>query len=171
VEFLIFIAFFIFFWWRSQKKKERKAQLNFTKELKKEQSQYDKHLLSLPSLQGDKTFSQEVVGEQAYAEDLYNFGSWLELNHPGEDVVWVIVENEPENIHDPNAVRVEAGKTTVGYIPRQQAKQFSAELAGLGGKARCAARFYFDKYGDRSSITLDVIRPLVQYPDGEEADY
>ena len=128
-------------------------------------------MLSLPSLKGDETFSQEIVGEQAYADDLYSFGTWLEQNHPGEDVIWVIVENEPDNIHDPNAVRVEAGKTTVGYIPRQQAEQFAIELATLGGKARCAARFYFDKYGDRSSITLDLVRPLEQYPEGQHADY
>ncbi len=128
-------------------------------------------MLSLPSLKGDETFSQEIVGEQAYADDLYSFGTWLEQNHPGEDVIWVIVENEPDNIHDPNAVRVEAGKTTVGYIPRQQAEQFAIELATLGGKARCAARFHFDKYGDRSSITLDLVRPLAQYPEGQHADY
>jgi hypothetical protein len=160
VEIIIFIGLVAFFWYRSNKKQQRKAATKFSSDIAKEQKRYDDYMESLPSLVGDESFSQEVRGEQAYKEMLDNFGYWLEENHPGENVIWVILELEPENIHDPSAIRIETGQTTVGYIPREEAQAFRKELLAIGGKARCSAKFYFDPNGNRSSLTLDVVRPL-----------
>ena len=72
----------------------------------------------------------------------------------------VMVELEPNNKYDPNAVRVDAGQATIGYIPREDAEEFGKELATLGGTATCSAKLYWSPGDGRSSITLDVLRPL-----------
>ena len=170
MEFLIFAALFLFFWSRANKKAQKKAAkiagdkwAGFEENklrLADRQAEYDRMLSALPELDGDETYSQEVVGEQAYKETLDLYGEFLQKFHDGEEQIWVLVELEPTNPYDKNAVRVEAGQATVGHIPRDQARQFGKELAALGGKARCSARFYWSPDDGLSSLTLDVVRPL-----------
>jgi hypothetical protein len=162
LEYVIFALLLWFFIARSQKKKLKKAGKTLTRSIAQEQARYDKYMNSLPTLKGDDSYSQEVRGEFAYKEMLDNFGGWLKDKHPGKDEIWVIVETEPNNIHDPNAVRIETGQETVGYIPREEALEFAKELKQFGGRARCSARFYWDEFGNKSSLTLDVVRPLRQ---------
>lgn len=48
---------------------------------------------------------------------------------------------EPDNPHDPEAVRVAIAGATVGYLARPEAKRFRREAAALGlGRVYCAAR-------------------------------
>jgi hypothetical protein len=166
MEFLFFAALFLFFWARANKKKRQQAGDKWAgfeenkRRLAPEQEKYDRMLFGLPELIGDNSFSQDVVGEQAYKDTLDLYGEYLEKYHPGEEEIWVLVELEPDNEYDENAVRVEAGQATVGYIPRSQAEDFGKELRSLGGKARANARFYWDPEGGRSSLTIDAVRPL-----------
>ena len=160
MEWILFGLLFLFFYSRSKKKQAKKELTKAIKGQSRLQNNYDNYLASLPSLKGDGSFSQEIRGEQAYAEAIDLFGQFLEDYHNGEDEILVMVEVEPDNKFDKNAVRVEAGQTTVGYIPREQALEFGNELLEFGGRATCTARLYWSPDDGKSSITLDVIRPL-----------
>lgn len=160
MEFIIFGLLLWFFLSRRRKNRLNKADRTVAREIAKQQARYDKYLNGLPTLLGDETYSQEIRGEHAYKKDLDNFGGWLRDRHPGKNEIWVIVETEPHNIHDSNAVRIETGLATIGYIPKEQALEFGKELEQFGGSARCSARFYWDEFGNKSSLTLDVVRPL-----------
>ena len=159
MEWIIFGLLFWFFLSRSKNKQQKKLQRQLDVN-SNTQKRYDDFLKSLPALLGDGSFSQEIRGEQAYKEDIDLLGQYIQQFHPGEDVVLVMVAVEPENKHDKNAVRIEAGKATLGYIPREQALEFSKELNELGGKATCDARLFWSPNDGRSSITLDLVRPL-----------
>jgi hypothetical protein len=160
VEWILFGLLFLFFYSRSKKKQAKKELAQAIKGQSRLQNNYDNYLASLPSLKGDGSFSQEIRGEQAYAESIDLFGQFLEDYHNGEDEILVMVEVEPDNKFDKNAVRVEAGQTTVGYVPREQALEFGSELLEFGGRATCTARLYWSPDDGKSSITLDVVRPL-----------
>jgi hypothetical protein len=158
MEWILFGLLFYFFYRRSQKKKWKKFQevtIN-----SKDQQNYEKFMLGLPALKGNGTFSQEIRGEYAYAETINLFGEYLKQLHDGANQIMVMVELEPNNPHDKNAVRVDAGGATVGHLPREDAAQFGKELAKLGGKASCRAQLYWSPNDGKSSITLDVVRPL-----------
>lgn len=158
---LTVLGVLIWFWLKRRKKKDKWDGFEAAKRrLAPQQAAYEKMLFGLPELTGDGSFSQEVVGEQAYKEALDLFGEFIQRYHPGQDEIWVLVELEPTNKFDKNAVRVEAGQTTVGYIPRTEAVAFGRELRELGGKARCNARFHWSPADGKSSLSLDVIRPL-----------
>ncbi len=160
MEWIVFGLLFWFFYSRSKKKQAKKELAKAIKGQSRLQNNYDNYLASLPSLKGDGNFSQEIRGEQAYAEAIDLFGQFLEDYHNGKDEILVMVEVEPDNKFDKNAVRVEAGQTTVGYVPREQALEFGNELLEFGGRATCTARLYWSPDDGKSSITLDVIRPL-----------
>ena len=156
----------IIWWFLARNKKRKKAsRLNWAEvERNKrlvadEQAEYNAHMESLPNLQGDGSFSQDVVGEAAYREILQNYSDYLERYHPGENELLVALELEPDNPYDENAVRVEGGKTTLGYIPRGEAKQLGDELRKFGGKATCTAYFHRSDQG-LHWLTLDLVRPL-----------
>ena len=160
MEWIVFGLLFWFFYSRSKKKRAKKEFEKAVKGQSKTQQRYDNYLASLPALKGDGSFSQEIRGEQAYAEAIDLFGQFLVDYHPGEDEILVMVEVEPNNKFDKNAVRVEAGQATVGYIPREEALEFGNELLEFGGRATCTARLYWSPDDGKSSITLDVVRPL-----------
>ena len=160
MEWVVFGLLFWFFYSRSKKKRAKKEFEKAVRGHSKVQQRYDNYLASLPSLAGDGSFSQEIRGEQAYAEAIDLFGQFIQDYHPGEDEILVMVEVEPNNKYDKDAVRVEAGQTTVGYIPREQALEFGNELRRFGGRATCTARLYWSPEDGKSSITLDVVRPL-----------
>ena len=127
----------------------------------KEQQRYDKYMMSLPELKGDGSYSQPLRGEAAYKETLDLFGQWIERYHPGEDEINVIVE-AITNKDGAKQVRVEAGQAVVGFIPREVAADFHEELTNLGGVARCGAKFHWSPQDGKSTITLDVVRPLAK---------
>lgn len=127
----------------------------------KEQQKYDNYMMSLPELKGDGSYSQPLRGEAAYKESLDLFGEWIERYHPGEDEINVIVE-AITNKEGAKQVRVEAGQAVVGFIPREVAAAFHAELTKLGGIARCGAKFHWSPKDGKSTIALDVVRPLTR---------
>ena len=158
MEWILFGLLVWFFYNRSKNKKWKR----FEKEAAKQagnQLKYERFMENLPALKGDGLFSQEIRGEQAYKDNIDIFGEYLERYHPDGEFM-VMVELEPTNKYDPNAVRVEAGYATLGYIPREEAEEFGIELAALGGRATCSASLYWSPDDGRSSITLDVMRPL-----------
>jgi hypothetical protein len=76
-----------------------------------------------------------VAGESHYQEALRAIA--------GSGEVRLAVESqlvpEPDNPHDPNAVRVEIEGAKVGYLPRALAAAWSARLAELAARRRVGA--------------------------------
>lgn len=159
MEWILFGLLVWFFYSRSKNKKWKRFE-KLAGQRAGEQLQYKRFMENLPALRGDGSFSQELRGEQAYKENIDLFGEYLKRYHPNEQSFTVMVELEPDNAYDENAVRVDAGQATIGYIPREEAEQFGKELALLGGKATCAATLYWSPNDGQSSISLDVLRPL-----------
>lgn len=159
MEWILFGLLFLWFFARQSKKKWKRFEKEAVSQSGK-QLDYERFMKDLPALKGDGNFSQEVKGEQAYKENIDMYGEYLERYHPDEEDFMVMVELEPNNKFDKNAVRVDAGQATIGYIPKEEAEQFGRELAAFGGKASCTANLYWSPDDGRSSITLDVVRPL-----------
>lgn len=129
------------------------------KRQEKQQARYDRYMMGLPELAGDESFSQKIRGERAYKESIDLFGEWMERYHPGEDRINVIVEAITTKDNQLQ-VRIEAGMAVLGFIPREEVADFHRELTALGKVARATARFYWSPDDGKSSITLDVVRPL-----------
>ncbi len=78
----------------------------------------------------------EVVGESRYRENLYSIFGRHE-DGIEEDAEAVLVR-EPDNRHDPNAVRVDIAGLTVGYLSRNMAPEVHACL--IDGTLKVPAR-------------------------------
>ena len=72
-------------------------------------------------IKGHGRFDQEVVGESHY-QDILNI---ISTSMPDEyKFVQATLEMEPSNPHDKNAVAVKIAGQTVGYLPRDAAKEY-----------------------------------------------
>ncbi len=94
------------------------------------------------SLPGPGLFAIDVVGELKYQEALESICG--PRNDEGEDL-----ETEAQLIHEDNnaydslAIRVDIGGSTVGYLSRENARQYRAQLTVAGHRglnAWCKAR-------------------------------
>jgi hypothetical protein len=78
-------------------------------------------------LEGDGTYQIEVVGESRYWDNLRKLAGSCE-NNAVEVIKTAYLVPEPRNPNDPNAVRVEIDRLTVGYLPRSVAAKLSPLL-------------------------------------------
>lgn len=166
MEFIIFLLVIWFFSriFRKRTKGPADKWEAFEREAEKQkklQQRYDNYMMSLPELQGDGSYSQKLRGELAYKDTLDQFGEWIERYHPGEDEINVIVEAITTK-DGALQVRVEAGNAVIGFIPREEAAEFHKELTAIGKAARVGAKFYWSPHDGKSSVSLDVVRPLRQ---------
>ena len=83
-----------------------------------------------------KDFSLEVVGESNYQEALERVAG-PKGKDPVDLEVAADVVCEDNNPHDKNAVRVEARGMTVGYLPREVARNWRTQVSA--GRMSCAA--------------------------------
>lgn len=112
---------------------------------------------------------QEVVGEQSYQSALLRVAGGRTRDGPTKTLVTAQLVREPYNRYDRNAVRVDVGGTTVGYIPAKQAPRYHSvlgQLSACGTPATCRANLTggWDRGpDDRGSvgIVLDVDEALV----------
>lgn len=102
----------------------------------------------LGSLGDDRDFETAVVGESFYRDDII---SWLEAQ---EHVDWkrgrrrdvFFLVREPDNPHDPNAIRVATyDGVTVGYLPADLAAEWSPRLADEDRPVRCVGAVGWDR--------------------------
>lgn len=111
--------------------------------------------------------AQQVVGEQNYQAALKRLSGGRDTEGTLNKYATACLVREPENSYDSNAVRVDIGGNTVGYLPRNETMNFHELLKGIessGGQATCRARFLGGWYrgaDDQGSIgvTLDLSRP------------
>jgi hypothetical protein len=96
----------------------------------------------LIDLQGPGAFAIDVVGVSRRQDVL----AAIVKQHSGGgrtvtiDAVLVLEDSNP---HDPNAVRVEIENELVGYLSRDNARRYRADLAAAGthdAKVRCRSR-------------------------------
>jgi HIRAN domain-containing protein len=123
----------------------------------------------LATLPGPGTFQIEVVGESHYQ------GALQAVCGPrcpeGEDrFVRATLVQEDSNAHDPKAVRVDIQGQTVGYLSRETARLYRAQLRQAGHPgitAGCAARIRggWDRGGgDRGHYGVWLDLPVVEQP-------
>lgn len=86
---------------------------------------------------GGRGWVTPVVGESHYQEEL---GRQYRANGGSEHDVKVIavLQPEPGNPFDPNAVAVHVGGDLVGYLPRDLAAEYSQVMGQTGGS--CSAK-------------------------------
>jgi hypothetical protein len=152
MELLVIAGIVLFFYWRRQKKKQRLTNDAFQNALG-----YANAINAAPDLQGDGSFSQEVVGESFYGKDFKKLETFIKQVDPGEDEVVCILVADPQNKHDKNAVRVMAGDLQLGHLPRETAAEVQSEIIELGGLAKVIGKVHF---GTHNSLRLDMVIPL-----------
>jgi hypothetical protein len=159
--FLVLVGLWIFFSVKARKqKKEIKHQVKaHEKQVEATQRDYDDYMLSLPELKGAETFEIELFGSDRFSETLDLYADWLLRNHPDTRQIWVIVDRDDEHEFDPNAVKVEAGMTTFGFVPRDRSKMF-CDFIDDHGPVKTSAKFQIDPYGTNHRVFLDASFPL-----------
>jgi collagen type III alpha len=94
---------------------------------------------------------QEVVGESNYLDQIKRVVG--KSHHPdgAEHLHPALLVPEPDNPHDRNAVAVKIGGQTVGYLPREDAAEYSRVLQRLdaqGFVAQVQARIWASDFND-----------------------
>jgi Bifunctional DNA primase/polymerase, N-terminal/CHC2 zinc finger len=108
--------------------------------------------------------AQPVVGETHYADALERIGGGRTWVGTRTDWVTARLHREHANPDDPDAVRVDIGGATVGYLPRRDARRFHAVLAELThehtpatARARLTGGWERGPYGRGSiGVVLDI---------------
>jgi hypothetical protein len=120
-----------------------------------------------PTLQPGGT--QTVVGEASYANALEQLARGRTWSGPRARWFTARLSREHANPHDPDAVRVDIGRETVGYLPRPDAARFHPMLEALQRRrAMASARAHLTggwergPYGRGSiGVTLDLDPRLI----------
>lgn len=104
--------------------------------------------LDVGSLGEDDDYETSVVGESFYRDEII---AWLERQDHLDwkrgrrrDVFSLV--REPDNAHDPHAVRVATSDgVTVGYLPADLAAEWSPRLASESRPVRCVGAVMWDR--------------------------
>ena len=158
MELILLLAIILYFWLRSRKTKSQSQQIS--PELAERQGRYLKQMNTLPKLKGDGRFTNPVVGEYAYQENLDIVRQMLLQDYTLDSTFLAVVKVEPDNPVDPKAVRVLVGDETVGYLAAGQAAQVQSEIRKLGGAVLAEARLVDSGDGGRIQLELDFVSPL-----------
>lgn len=111
----------------------------------------------------------EITGPGAFAVDVVGVSHRQDvleraLNESGA-VVDAVLAPDDANPHDPNAVRVDINGRLCGYLSRENARLYRANLAAAGEPAlvvRCKARIvggFETAHGDRAHLGLRLDLP------------
>jgi hypothetical protein len=108
--------------------------------------------------------SREVVGESNYKREI----SKAVGGRDGEHQLRALLQREPTNKFDPNAIRVVINGATVGYVPRAETSDLQsllqrAESQGLS--IVVPARVYWSSQdGGMGSVSYDLEDPALAWP-------
>lgn len=121
---------------------------------------------SEPTVRGRGFCGQQVAGESHYFDALRKLSG---RENTGERDVIAVLGREPNNRHDPNAVRVTIDGRVVGYLPREDAKTYQIPLRILEDQRRpavCRARLWWSRERDTfiASVSLDLADPASLVP-------
>jgi hypothetical protein len=87
----------------------------------------------IPHIEGPGTFDQEVVGESHYQSNLKRICGGYKREGSKLRVVAVLVY-EDRNQHDDQAIRVDVGGHTVGYLSREDARKYRRRIDKTGNE-------------------------------------
>jgi hypothetical protein len=158
MEFILLMAVILFLFLRARRKNIQSSQIS--PELAERQGRYLKQMNTRPKLRGDGQFANRVVGEHAYQEDLEIVRQMLIQDYTLNSTFMAMIEVEPDNPVDPNAVRVLVGDETVGYLPAPQAALLQPVLLQLGGAVLAEARLADSVESELIQIEVDFVYPL-----------
>jgi hypothetical protein len=165
--FLGLVAIWAYFSLLARKEKRRddiiyhQAFIDAQQEVAAEQSEYDQMLLALPAILGPETFSVRVNTNSAEIDAIANYVEYLERIHSVDSQFEVILEHERSHPSQSSALRVEAGKATLGYLYLDDNKAVCDELDAIGGKASCEARLKKERFTGIYELYLDLDYPLL----------
>lgn len=92
------------------------------------------------SLPGPGDFAYDIVGESNYQDALEQICGG-KRRESAEHYVDAILYFENDNKHDPKAIRVDVQGRTVGYLPRQDARAYRAQILAMGrGELACQCK-------------------------------
>lgn len=119
------------------------------------------------NLAGDGTYSFEIVGEAHYQAQLRALAHGThDADASAEHECEATLAIDHLNVHDDNAVKIDIGDYTVGYIARALAPECRRSLSRMGlEKATCRAKIVggWDR-GPRGKgqygVKLDLVWPL-----------
>jgi hypothetical protein len=110
-------------------------------------------------IRGRASFELRVAGSLHYQADLDAIAGGRR-DAPVYFRTNATVFAEDGNVHDPNAVAVEIDGRLVGYIHREDAAAFRAELATIAGPGAVACRALIENGWPDWYVKLDADRPL-----------
>lgn len=93
-----------------------------------------------PQLAPDEGWFVEVVGESHYQTELGRAAGSARQEYDGYPLVAVTLEPEDGNRHDADAVRIESLSGTLGYLPRELAREYRAAMGAR--RATCTGVIY-----------------------------
>lgn len=118
-------------------------------------------------LSGDRRYSLAVVGESHYQDALIAIAG--PYSEEGRSMrCYAVLDPEEDNPHDPNAVRVEIGGDTVGYIARDDAPFVRMLLIGRSDRCYVDAMVRGGRTGQQFGVWLDLPLDVSGSDDGEE---
>jgi hypothetical protein len=115
---------------------------------------------------GGGYYGQRVAGESHHFRDLAHLAGPAAS---GERELTVLLQREPGNRYDPNAVKVVIEGRLVGYLPREDAPAYQVPLQLIEQKGRlatCKARLWWSREYDDflASVSLDLADPAQIVP-------
>lgn len=99
----------------------------------------------IPYIKGNGSYHFEVVGESHYQPALRRVAGPRSEDGVRAECIAMLCR-EPNNPHDPNAVRVEVNGATVGYVPRDMAPDVQEALTEL-----------WRKHGERIAVNAVIV--------------
>ena len=117
-------------------------------------------------VEGDGAYDFEIVGESRYQDALEQLCGGR-CKEGVEYECTATLTPEPKNRHDPNAIRVDIRRHTVGYLSRPNAADYHRQLKRAGvraGPMACEAMIVggWDRRGQQGhfGVKLDMCWPL-----------
>lgn len=84
-----------------------------------------------PTILWEDGYSSKVAGTSHYQDELLSIcGGHNRDGHAHETIAMLV--RDPENLHDPNAIKVEIEGRCVGFLPKQQVEQVAADMDSEG---------------------------------------
>ena len=95
-----------------------------------------------------------VVGTSYRQKELQRISGWTKSGVPEDRYHEAVIEFEPKNPHDKNAIRVAISGVTIGYISKSDHKWMAPKLRKVGGSAWAVIVLIGGRDGDNIGARL-----------------
>ena len=122
------------------------------------QAEYEAYVATLPKVLGDESFGLVADTSTGDKFALESFTHFLDIMHPGEQVLTAILIAETSNT--PPFVAVELSQAHVGLVSPADSEPLLEAMAQTAGKVTCHAKLRRLNYGDTYQLLLDAKLPV-----------